>query len=436
MSVLLIIALAAAMFASRRKTGEVLTPVTFFFAFAVLHALFGRYSAEVLASKYTLVSPAALAPFLDQSFLIISTGLTACLATYVATPAPRIGRFGSFLARISCSGAFAQVCRRSRILVVVSIPLIVVGLQQLGGIPLLSDSPRQDRYLLNFTPEHRLDTFLVNRGREMIVFPAAALALSWYLSKRRVADAIIVVAAVLSCVLTATRAPVLIGVSIVTIVLLWRRRFAAVGLIGAAGLAGLVGSEIVLGADSGPSGEEWTTVERIGADVSEVRDLAWTIRKHDEPYWGKTFLAGYLPIPAFASDFTETYHLRTVTLEAIGIPLTAAHGGLRITYSGEWYLNFGWAGVIVGGILYGWMCAAFSGLFHRLKGTAERFPVGTFAVTCAWATLSFMIYMAGSGAGGTLKTYFGVLALLLFRLRRARRTTAIQTVRLEEAIAR
>jgi len=200
----------------------------------------------------------------------------------------------------------------------------------------------------------------------------------------------------------------------------WRGQFRAVCLIGAAALAGLIGSEIALGVDSSPGTSEWTTIEKIGADVSEVRDLAWTLRKHDEPYWGRTFLAGLLPIPAAQSDFTETYHLRTITLEAIGIPLTAAHGGLRITYSGEWYLNFGWPGVLLGGILYGWMCSRFNSLFHRLRNFAF-YPSGAFLVACAWVSLSFMIYMAGTGAGGTLKTYCAVVVALSLRLPRAAR---------------
>ena len=41
-SALMTVALIAALIASRRRTGLVLTPVTFFFMFAFVHALFGR----------------------------------------------------------------------------------------------------------------------------------------------------------------------------------------------------------------------------------------------------------------------------------------------------------------------------------------------------------------------------------------------------------
>jgi hypothetical protein len=221
--------------------------------------------------------------------------------------------------------------------------------------------------------------------------------------------------------LTATRAPLLICVSIVMTVLVWKGRFNAVFLAVGAVFAVLIASEVALGGDSNASTGEWTTLQGIGADLAEVRDLGWVLLKQDEPYWGLTFIAGLVPIPSFASDFTQTYHLRTVTLNAIGFPLTAAHGGLRITYSGEWYLNFGWPGVVVGGFLYGWMCSWFSSLFHRLRAGSQLYPVGACIVACAWATVSFMVYMSGSASGGTLKTYGAVLIVLLFRLRRTRR---------------
>jgi oligosaccharide repeat unit polymerase len=417
-SVVMTLALTGALAASKHRTGLLLTPVTFFFIFTFAHALFARYAASLIADKYSFVGPATLEPFLNQSFLIIALGLTSCLLGYVLFPCASAGRIGTLLARVSWTEAFDQVCARSRVLIVVAIPLIVIGLQGLGGIPLLSDDPRHDRYLLNFTPEHRLDTFVVNRGRETIVFPAVALALGWYFRKRRIVDALFCVLAAASCLLTATRSPVLLGLLIFTIVLVWKGRFNSVLLTMGVVLGGLIVSEAALGTDSNVGSREWTTVERFGADVAEVRDLAWTLVKQDGNYWGLTFLAGLLPVPAFASDFTQTYHLRTVTLNAIGFPLDAAHGGLRITWSGEWFLNFGWPGVVIGGLMYGWMCSRFSKLFDYLRRSAGTHPVGAYLLACAWVTVSFMIYISGSGAGGTLKTYAGVLAVLLFRLKK------------------
>jgi hypothetical protein len=390
LSILMGVVLCMALAVSKRRTGLLLNPVTFFFLFAFVHVLFGRYAALLLVSRYSFVGPATLEPFVNQAFLIIATGLTCCLAGYVLIPSRPAGSTSKFLVRISCQEGWERLCARSKVLVLVSIPLIIVGLQGLGGIPLLSDNLRHDRYLMNFTPEHRIDTFLIS--------------------------GLFVIFAGLSTLLTATRSPLLIMGSVVTMVLVWRNRVQAVVLIVVAIVGGLFASEVALGGDASTGSSEWTFVQRIGADVAEVRDLAWTLARHEEPYWGKTFVAGLLPIPAFASDFTQAYHLRTITLDAIRIPLSAGHGGLRITYSGEWFINFGWAGVIIGGFLYGWMCSAFGSLFHRLRLTSALSPVGTYVIASAWVSLSFVVYISASGAGGTLKTYAASLFLLMFRL--------------------
>jgi oligosaccharide repeat unit polymerase len=418
----LLLALAAALAASKRRTGLFLTPVTLFFIFAVAHAFFGRYIAFI-TTKYTSVGPDTLEPFINQSFSIISTGLVFCFLTYALLPSSSSSRLADVLSKISCSRALGQVCVRSRILVLICVPLIVIGLQRLGGIPLLSDNVRQSRYLLNFLPDHRFDAFLVNRGREMIVIPMAGLVLGLLCKRRSLVDALFVVLAVAGCLLTATRSPILTGTLFVLVILIWKRNFSAVVLTVVAIVAGLVASEAALG-DSMPNAGEIATLERIGSDVGEVRDLGWILSRQDERYWGLTFLAGALPIPSFASDFTETFHLRTVTLNAIGFSLYSAHGGLRITYSGEWFLNFGWAGVIVGGVLYGWLCSRFSGLFHRLRRDSWEHPVGGYMLACAWVACSFMLYVSGSATGGTVKTYAGVLVVLAFRLRRRRRLQA------------
>lgn len=412
--IVLTLALVLALAASKRRTGSLLTPITVFLVFAYVHVLFGRYTA-FLTTRYTFLGPATLEPFINQSFFIVATGLTCCCVSYAVMPFFRPSSIALALSRISSREAFDQVCARSRLLILVSVPLILFGLSQLGGIPLFSDNMRQDRYLLNFLPEYRLATFLVNRGREMIVIPAAVLGLGWFFGRRRIVDLLFVGISAISCLLTATRAPILAGVLIVLVVLVCRGKAASVMFTIVAIAAGLIVSEIALG-DAGPSATGDTAIERVGADIGEVRDLGWFLMKDDQRYWGLTFLAGLLPIPSFASDFTETYHLRTLTLNAIGISLTAAHGGLRITYSGEWYLNFGWPGVIFGGLLYGWLCSRFSRIFHILQITSESYPVGMCMLACAWVACSFMVYLSGSAVGGTLKTYSAVVFVLCIGL--------------------
>jgi hypothetical protein len=425
-ALILLLALAMALVVSKRRTGFLITPVTLFFLFAVAHALFGWYTA-FLTARYTSVGPATLEPFIYKSFLILATGLTCAFCSYSLIRSGSRSRISGALARLSSLRSLDQICARSRILILIGVPLIIIGLQQLGGIPLISDNVRQDRYLLNFLPEYRFDAFLVNRGREMIVIPTAALVLAWFFRRRAAVDILFVGLAVAGCLLTATRSPILIGLLFVLMVLVWRRRINAVVLTVAILSGGLIGSEVALG-DASPIATEGSTMERIGADLGEVRDLGWVLAKQQDFYWGRTFLAGLIPLPSFASDFTDAYHLRTITLSTIGYPLTAAHGGLRITYTGECYLNFGWPGVIGGGLFYGWMCSKFSHLFHFLRAGSSKYPVGAYLLTCAWVGCSFMVYLSGSATFGTLKTYSAVLFALCAGLSRSSSRRAVEPV--------
>jgi len=418
LTVLLVLGLAGTLTITKRRTGLMITPVTLFFSFATVHAISGRYTA-FLTARFTFVNEGTLEPFVNQSFCIISVGLICCFVTYMLVPFYPSG-MANLLGRMASPGIDQQIRTRSIILIAIAIPLIVVGLQQLGGIPLLSGNIRQDRYLQNFLPEYRFDNFMVNRGREMIVIPSVALAMRWFAGRRSVVDALFVLIAFVSCLLTAIRSPILTGVLIGLVLLIWRRRAGKVAVTVAAISMGLIASEVGLG-DADPRATQVPMLERIGADFVEVRDLGWILMKQDERQLGTTFLAGLLPIPSFASDFTEEHHLRTVTLRAVGIPLTAAHGGLRITISGEWFINFGWAGVIVGGLIFGWMCSRFTRMFHVLRKSPEAYPVGALVLACAWVSFSFMVYLSGSAVGGTLKTYAAVILALSLRLRRTER---------------
>src|ERR1043166_4577721 len=85
-TVVMSLALIAALVCSKRRTGLVLTPVTAFLLFAFVHSLFSRYAATLLAPRYSFFGPATIEPFINQSFLIISTGVTCCLLGYVFVP--------------------------------------------------------------------------------------------------------------------------------------------------------------------------------------------------------------------------------------------------------------------------------------------------------------------------------------------------------------
>jgi oligosaccharide repeat unit polymerase len=91
-----------------------------------------------------------------------------------------------------------------------------------------------------------------------------------------------------------------------------------------------------------------------GNNFSDLRDFAWVYVKWDHVPWaGKTYLAAATAfIPRFISSFRDTWSLGATTAATAGFdPQT--HPGLRPGGFGEGYLNFGFLGVVVVGIIMG-----------------------------------------------------------------------------------
>jgi oligosaccharide repeat unit polymerase len=106
-----------------------------------------------------------------------------------------------------------------------------------------------------------------------------------------------------------------------------------------------------------PSAKSGGTMGELffGNELTDVRDFAWMLTGLDgrDWFWGKTYLAGYLSfIPAYLLPFREIYGFGRVSSGLAGLdPLH--HGGLRPPIFGEMYVNFGPAGLVFGGLLYG-----------------------------------------------------------------------------------
>ena len=74
---------------------------------------------------------ATLEPFINESFDNKHRPDLLLFRICAAAVLPFIANLGA-LAQVSCKAALDQVCARSRILILISVPLIVFGLLQLG----------------------------------------------------------------------------------------------------------------------------------------------------------------------------------------------------------------------------------------------------------------------------------------------------------------
>ena len=398
---------ACSLLMTKLRTNRFITPISTFFVFILVHCLVGYYTGFLTANRIGQI-PDAIDYIMNKALIVVAVGVAATYMGYLLFPIAYGDKFGRFLWNAAHHVKIPQLRSRSRLLIVVSVALLVVGVLSLGSIPLFNNQFGKGRYADTFKAGNEWVRFISNRGRDFIQLPAAFLLMLWFRNKTRVLDLFLGVAAIASCLLLLERSPLVdIGLMLVGVLLLRGKTsiFCASGLLLC---CGYLGTQVIL---ENKTGYDPETALRIAATaLPEVRDFGLLLINEPPRFHGMTLLVGILPIPGFISDFTFQYLLRTVTLVAAGIPLDAGHGGLRITFAGEMYINFGVAGAFVGGLLLGFFCAAFDRLF--VVASTKNDIQFDFLISALWMFM-FEFYLSGSGVMGMIKALLGVLVFML-----------------------
>ncbi len=91
-----------------------------------------------------------------------------------------------------------------------------------------------------------------------------------------------------------------------------------------------------------------------GNTFCDMRDFAWIYSNWDHHLWlGRTYMSGVATfVPRSALAFREKWTLGVVTNSTVGID-NDLHPGLKPGLFGESYFNFGWAGSLAVGIIFG-----------------------------------------------------------------------------------
>ena len=103
-----------------------------------------------------------------------------------------------------------------------------------------------------------------------------------------------------------------------------------------------------------------------GNNLIDVRDASWVMSQWDyEPLHGITYLGGltaFLPSGLFPQK--KDWHLGLTAVRLVGWDDTT-HPGLRISFFGESFMNFGLAGVITLGTILGILFGVLLRAFHQ-----------------------------------------------------------------------
>jgi hypothetical protein len=156
----------------------------------------------------------------------------------------------------------------------------------------------------------------------------------------------------------------------------------------------------------------------MGSALPEIRDLGWIMKLNGGDYWwGSTLVQPLLPLPSFVMPWAAEHSLRTVTTNLIGLDAEST-GGLRLTLAGESFLNFGLLGVLPICFLWGLGMRWIDSAIRSVGKTGNRVQVYVVSLLLSW--LAFWIYLAGSQAGGVIKSGIIICVVLLYVSRNVR----------------
>ncbi len=111
----------------------------------------------------------------------------------------------------------------------------------------------------------------------------------------------------------------------------------------------------------------------LGDNLIDVRDAAWVFSEWDyQPLLGETYLGGLVAmVPSGIFPMKKDWHLGLTAIRIVGWD-PDQHFGLRITFFGEAFLNFGPAGVIGLGVVLGCLFGSLLCTWHLIA--AKRPP--------------------------------------------------------------
>jgi hypothetical protein len=182
-------------------------------------------------------------------------------------------------------------------------------------------------------------------------------------------------------------------------------------------LCSYVGSQLAFSRVLNPEDWDMFALGVASSTFPEVRDVGWTMSLLGNERWnGMTFLQALNPVPSFMSEFTQKYSIRAVTTRFVDWG-DQRSGGLRLMMTGEAFMNFGYAGPVAIGLLFGFLCGYVELTVHALNGRDRLWAYSIAAQLIVW--LCLWLYLAGTSAAAPVKVGLILVgSMILVSLRR------------------
>ena len=259
--------------------------------------------------------------------------------------------------------------------------IIALPMVRTGVIPLLAENAAEARAA---NMESDLQRALYNLGAGLMPFVTAGLAVLCTRKPLRLfgIDGMLAATNTLMQLLSGNRFPLAIACFVTFTLLTMERRFPRVILI--AGFAvcmffftGLSGFTGLLRADRDQLTEGNPVVNSMeaaftGDNLIDVRDAAWVLSQWDfDPLMGRTYLGGLAAmVPSGIFPQKKEWHLGLTGVRIVGWD-DNNHFGLRVTFFGEAFLNFGLAGILALGVVLGML---FGSVLRAVHQASEKRP--------------------------------------------------------------
>jgi oligosaccharide repeat unit polymerase len=415
-----------------RRTGLLLLPSSTWLLTSIIISVYVAYfyattpeSLGAIGQQYNAVGMEIAG---DELLGIVSVAVLCAMLAYTLGP-KLLPRFSSAFtgSRLKTGLRMNELTAGACISALLGIALVWFFFSSIGEIPLLARNPVSAREeILANNPMRFLYTAGFTMSGVGVTFLIAALALGKIRSYKAFAwgTTILVCATNL---LTATRGNFLTPFAVAATIYfsIRSKQLTLARLPILMGLALLAAAALQMLRTRGAYGWNDLTYEVLHGNTffANFRDTAWVLmnfERHRYPFMhGKTILAGFLGfLPRSVFPFREEYGWGFVSKEVVH-NTSLYHPGLGHVVFGDWYINFGYPGVVVEGFTFGLILRLLdSRLVYVVRRRHQISEADVyFAVFKIWFAVGVLGYLFSSALTVLLYPYFLGYCVMVFAAR-------------------